>query len=90
VVLKLRDPRPGSETTPKKHEAKGDAPGLKSSDVSLVSGSKRVQLGTIQNNLGKFLLLNPDFFFLASASVPFLGGGAYDLFFFPNFFFISE
>jgi hypothetical protein len=34
----IRDP--GQKQPPKKHEAKGDAPGLKSSDVSLVSGSE--------------------------------------------------
>jgi hypothetical protein len=76
----------------KKHEAKGDAPGLKSSDVSLVSGSERAQLGTIQNNLGNFPLLNPDFFFGVSepaqkaVPVPFFWGGVYDLFFFNLFF----
>ena len=56
----------------------------------------RAQLGTIQNNLGNFLLLNPDFFFGASEPaqkavlVPFFWGGVYDLFFLPTFFLISE
>jgi hypothetical protein len=45
------------------------------------------QLGTIQNNLGSFLLLNPDFFFLGVSEpaqkavlVPFFwGGGVYEI-----------
>jgi hypothetical protein len=49
-------------------------------------------IGTIQINLGNFLLLNPDFFFGVSEPaqkavlVPFFWGGIYDLFF-SNFFF---
>jgi hypothetical protein len=47
------------------------------------------KLGTCQNNLGSFLLLNPDFFFLrqqkGSARTLFWGG-FYDLFFFKLFF----
>jgi hypothetical protein len=48
-------------------------------------------VGTIQNNLGNFLLLNPDFFFRRQRTaqkavlVPFFWGGVYDLI--SNFFF---
>jgi hypothetical protein len=48
--------------------------------------------GICPNNLGKFLLPNPDFFFEKAVPVPFFGGGFYDLFFsqlffYSNFFF---
>jgi hypothetical protein len=53
-----------SATRGRNNEAKGDAPGLKSSGVSLVSGSEGPNWA-LSNNLGNFLflLLNPDSFF---------------------------